>query len=62
MTKHIERMQCRDCGVDMNPHAVKVSEPRTAEEAAHVDPDLGGVVREIHTCPECGDVAARWVG
>jgi len=59
MATRIPRMECPECGVEMNPHAVRVREPRSAEEAAHVDPDLGGVVLEIHGCPGCGDVAAR---
>jgi hypothetical protein len=43
----------------MNPHAEKVVAPRTAAEAAHADPALGGVVEEFHQCPACGRVESR---
>lgn len=53
------KMNCPDCGVAMNQHAVKVAEPTSPEEAARVDPELGGVAREVHCCPECGRNAVR---
>jgi hypothetical protein len=45
----------------MNHHAVTVREPATSRDALDVDPDLGGVVDEIHGCPSCGNVEARRV-
>ena len=38
----------------MNCHAEKIDYTATLAEPESVDPDLGGVVKEAHTCPECG--------
>jgi hypothetical protein len=56
-----ERLHCEGCGSPMNRHARKCAEPTDARQAALVDRELGGVVREIHGCPRCGAVAARTV-
>lgn len=53
------KLRCPDCNLDRNFHAEKVRDPHTAAEARLVDPDLGGVVVEYHTCPGCGTVAER---
>ena len=53
------KMTCPECGVEMNQHAEKLVDPTSAAEAARVDPVLGGVVQEMHTCPECGQVHSR---
>ncbi|HZP41464.1 MAG TPA: hypothetical protein VFD84_08115 [Candidatus Binatia bacterium] len=50
---------CPHCRVPMNHHADKAVPPTTAEEAARVDPALGGVVHEVHTCPQCGAGGTR---
>ena len=55
------KMICPKCGVEMNQHAEKLVDPRSAEMAAHVDSALGGVVQEMHTCPRCGGGAMREV-
>jgi len=47
-------MTCPQCGVTLNHHAEKLMEPRDAKEAAAMDARLGGVIEEVHTCPECG--------
>lgn len=52
-------MTCPECGVAMNHHANKLVLPTSAEEVAQVDPELGGIPQEAHTCPECGAGAAR---
>ena len=39
---------CPVCGAEMNHHAMKID--------YSVD---DGVVQEVHTCPECGDVELR---
>ena len=31
----------------------------SAEEAARVDPALGGLIEEAYGCPECGKTASR---
>jgi predicted RNA-binding Zn-ribbon protein involved in translation (DUF1610 family) len=56
------RMRCPVCGEEMNHHANKVdySAGRDAPEVA--DPDLYGVLQEVHQCPNCGNVELRRVG
>jgi ribosomal protein S27AE len=49
-------MICPRCGVAMNHHAEKVVYPSDATAA---EPALGGVVEELHACPECGASASR---
>jgi hypothetical protein len=53
-----QKMTCRRCGGEMNHHADKLLEPRTAEDVRHVDAALGGIVEETHGCPGCGNVQA----
>ena len=53
------KMRCKECDVDLNHHAEKLIYPTCPEEAAKVDPALGGIVEEIHTCPECGKSESR---
>jgi predicted RNA-binding Zn-ribbon protein involved in translation (DUF1610 family) len=53
------KMVCPTCGVEMNLHAEKVDYTDTAAEGEGFDPDLGGVLEEFHTCPECGQTQAR---
>lgn len=47
-------MTCPRCGAEMNHHADKVVVPVTAQEYAHADEALGGVVKQAHHCPACG--------
>jgi len=54
-----KRMICAYCGAEMNQHAEKLIEPRTAEEARKVDPELGVLIEEFHSCPNCGKGAQR---
>jgi ribosomal protein S27AE len=51
------KMKCPDCGIDMNHHADKVDYSSAGAETR--DPGTGGVVQEIHTCPECGRTEMR---
>ena len=59
MPKQKEKMKCPECGLEMNHHAEKLTEPVNAEEARLADPALGGIIEEVHTCPECGHAASR---
>ena len=52
-------MICPPCGATMNHHAEKLVDPRTAEEAKQMDPKLGGILEEFHTCPRCGSTSSR---
>ena len=49
-----EMMICPRCGVEMNHHAMKVDYGSGFDNPAAIDPILGGVLQEAHTCPECG--------
>jgi hypothetical protein len=55
-------MQCPTCAREMNFHGEKMRDPRTEEELRRIDPALGGVVTEVHSCPGCGAVAGRDIG
>jgi ribosomal protein S27AE len=48
------KMTCPDCGVLMNHHASKIDYASALDDAEAIDPDLGGIVEEAHTCPACG--------
>ena len=54
-------MICPECSVTMNPHAEKAVVPLTAEDDRRADPVIGGVIEEIHQCPQCGGVQSRRV-
>jgi hypothetical protein len=56
------KMICPDCGVEMNRHAEKVDYTAEPSEADPPDPDLGGVLEEFHTCPQCGRTRTRRAG
>ena len=53
------KMICPDCGVAMNHHADKIDYTAALDNAEAADPDLGGVLEEAHTCPECGRTHTR---
>ncbi len=53
------KMKCPDCGADMNRHAEKVDYTAALNEPDKVDPHLGGIVEEVHTCPRCGKTEVR---
>jgi predicted RNA-binding Zn-ribbon protein involved in translation (DUF1610 family) len=54
-----EKMICPDCGVEMNHHAEKIDYAAALDEPSAIDPDFGGVLEEIHTCPVCGKTETR---
>jgi rRNA maturation endonuclease Nob1 len=58
MTKR-EKMVCPTCGGEMNLHAEKVDYNASSVGDEGFDPDLGGLVEEFHTCPQCGQTLAR---
>ena len=51
------RMICPKCGAEMNHHAMKID--YSVEDPALIDSALGGVVEEVHTCPNCGHISLR---
>jgi hypothetical protein len=50
-------LTCPRCGAAMNHHAEKLV--LTGEPDPRVDPDLGGYIRELHSCPGCGHLESR---
>jgi len=59
MPEKTKKMTCPECGVELNQHAEKLLDPRNAAEAAQADAALGGLIEEMHTCPQCGKVESR---
>ena len=51
------KMICPHCGAEMNHHAMKID--YGSDDPAIVDPIFGGVLNEVHTCPECGNTELR---
>jgi ribosomal protein S27AE len=54
-----KKMICPNCGAEMNHHCDKLVYGTDAQEAAQIDPGLGGSVQEFHTCPKCGSSGSR---
>ena len=54
-----QKMICPNCGGAMNHHANKIDQIATARDQGAIDLELGGVVKEIHSCPKCGESASR---
>ena len=52
-----EKMNCPDCGAEMNHHADKLD--YGAAEGGFDDTFDGGAVVEAHSCPGCGRTATR---
>jgi predicted RNA-binding Zn-ribbon protein involved in translation (DUF1610 family) len=53
----LDKMICPKCGAEMNQHAVKVDYGE--DHLTVVDDAFGGVLKEVHTCPQCGDTEMR---
>ena len=56
-TKAREKMTCSDCGVELNQHAAKLVASMDAQVTAN--PDLGPLIQEACSCPQCGKGASR---
>lgn len=52
-----DKMNCPDCGAEMNHHADKLVYGEAPEGAGESDAD--GRILEAHTCPGCGRSATR---
>jgi len=59
MAAETKPMICPSCGVEMNRHAEKLVWPTAPADRALVDPLLGGILEELHTCPACGTGGSR---
>ena len=55
------RMRCPKCGAEMNHHADKVDYGAGVRPEQGADPDFGGVLQQVHHCPNCGNVELRRV-
>ena len=53
------RIVCPHCGAEMNRHAEKLNTAAMLNEPEEMDPDLEGILEEIHTWPRCGTIVAR---
>jgi ribosomal protein S27AE len=54
-----KKMICPDCQAEMNHHSDKLVYASDPRQAAAIDPSLGGLIQEFHTCPKCGGAASR---
>jgi predicted RNA-binding Zn-ribbon protein involved in translation (DUF1610 family) len=52
-------MICPECGAKMNYHALKIDYTAGLDDESEIDPALGGVWQEAHTCPACGETRLR---
>lgn len=43
----------------MNHHADKLVDLVKPEDMGHLNPALGGVLEEMHYCPQCGAIESR---
>ena len=52
-----KKLICPICGSEMNHHAMKIEfgEETLLRSSIH----LGGVLNEVHTCPNCGHIELR---
>ena len=50
-------MICPECGAEMNHHAMKID--YSVEDPTSVDSVFDGVLKEVHTCPNCGRIELR---
>jgi rubredoxin len=51
------KMICPDCDAEMNHHAIKID--YGIDDPSLADQVFGGVLKEAHTCPECGHSELR---
>lgn len=49
-----KKILCPDCNVEMNKHAEKIDYTSAMSNLESADPDFGGVLKDAHCCPECG--------
>jgi ribosomal protein S27AE len=59
MAATASKMTCPRCGVEMNHHCDKLVYATDPQDMQKIDPGLGGLVQEFHSCPRCGSGASR---
>jgi hypothetical protein len=50
-----DKIGCPECGIDMNHHADKID----YSAVGTTEPEFGGVLQEVHSCPGCGKSVTR---
>jgi hypothetical protein len=58
-THKTPQMICPDCKVEMNYHAEKLDYMAAETDPDALDPDLDGILEEVHACPRCGQMGTR---
>ena len=53
------KMKCPNCGAEMNQHAEKIDYTAGLKDPQFIDPVMGGVIEEFHTCQKCGSNGTR---
>jgi predicted RNA-binding Zn-ribbon protein involved in translation (DUF1610 family) len=56
-----KKILCPNCGTEMNHHADKLDFTTVLSEPEAVDPEFGGILEEVHTCPNCKNIEVRRV-
>jgi predicted RNA-binding Zn-ribbon protein involved in translation (DUF1610 family) len=51
------KLKCPKCGAEMNHHASKVD--YGIDDLDVIDPIFGGVLKEAHSCPNCGHMELK---
>ena len=59
MAETSRTMICPVCRVEMNHHCDKLVYLTDLQQPIEIDPNLGGIIEEFHTCPKCGSGASR---
>ena len=54
-----EKMLCPNCGAKMNHHADKLDITAALTEPDAVDPELGGILEQVYSCPKCGKTVVQ---
>ena len=56
-----KKMRCGECATEMNYHAEKLDLTAALSQPEDIYPELGGILEEAHTCPDCGKTVTRRV-
>ena len=54
-----KKVICPQCKVEMNHHADKLDLVAALAEPEAADPELGGILEQAHTCPQCGETVLQ---
>lgn len=54
-----QKIVCSKCGTQMNHHADKLDFTTVLTEPDAINPEFGGILEQVHTCPKCGNTEVR---